>query len=466
MGFLARLFGSARSSATTSPATRHAPQNDAVFAVLDVETTGLSPRSDRIIELAIVRLDGHGHVLDEWASRFNPQGPVGATHIHGITEADVRNAPLFADLIAHISHRLAGTVIVAHNSRFDLGFLAEEFKRAGWRWPDAPTLCTMAASWHYSPNLARRRLADCCADNGVRLDRAHSALGDARAAAALLGAWLRRHPVYPDLDPAMRKRMGVTWPNAPLGPAQRAQRPAPARTSAPQRRRPAVTPAPALGAMLAKMHFDIETTDDEPLGGERRIAVQSYLEKLTEACSDGVLTEDEVEHLADLAGVYDLDAETVASAHLAVIRGVTMFALIDGKVSTAERAEIKHLATQLGVDDKTVKTFMAEHRQARLDALSEGLPPLPDGWTLGEPVRVGDKVAFTGGDSSVRERLEAVAADAGVEVMSSVSRFTNLLVSDGIESGKAAAAREHGVRVVTYREFTDLLKWRQPARPR
>src|SRR4051794_30658077 len=79
------------------PPPRHAPVPAPTasgplpgFAVIDVETTGLSANSHRILEMAIVRTDSGGQVLDEWACRFDPEGPVGATHIHGICDADVR----------------------------------------------------------------------------------------------------------------------------------------------------------------------------------------------------------------------------------------------------------------------------------------------------------------------------------------------------------------------------------------
>jgi DNA polymerase-3 subunit epsilon len=63
------------------------------FVVLDVETTGLSASSNRVLDIALITTDPYGRVLEEWTTRLNPQGPVGATHIHGITAADVAHAP-------------------------------------------------------------------------------------------------------------------------------------------------------------------------------------------------------------------------------------------------------------------------------------------------------------------------------------------------------------------------------------
>ena len=151
------------------------------YAVIDVETTGLSPRTDRILELAIVRTSSSGVVVDEWVSRFDPEGPVGATHIHGITADDVLGAPLFRDVVPQIIERLSGMVIAAHNARFDAAFLNAELERAGWEIDDdVPGLCTMELSGLFLPGLARQRLADCCSAAGVLLEGAHSALGRSR----------------------------------------------------------------------------------------------------------------------------------------------------------------------------------------------------------------------------------------------------------------------------------------------
>ena len=226
-------------------------------------------------------------------------------------------------------------------------------------------------------------------------------------------------------------------------------------------RRPAPQAPATLGSMLGKIKFDITTTDGDVITDDH-IRVASYLEKLTEAVADGVLTDEEVAHLADLASVYKLDADTVASAHRIVIEGLVQIALIDSKVTRTEQAELRHLASQLGLSEQAVKDMLADARAARLRQLSEGLPPLPRPWPLGEPLHVGDKVAFTGGDPDTRAKLEEVSVSSGIEVMKSVSRFTTLLVADGTSSTKSAAADKHGVRTVTYRQYTELLRWRQP----
>src|SRR5699024_10510098 len=139
---LARLAGrnvrgTVRSSQTGSGTfTGPAPSPLAPrFAVIDVETTGLDPERERIVEIAIVRADAHGRPIDHWATRLNPGIPMRATHVHGITDADVAGAPRFADLAVTIGTALQGAVVVAHNAEFDVAFLQSEFARAGMPMP-------------------------------------------------------------------------------------------------------------------------------------------------------------------------------------------------------------------------------------------------------------------------------------------------------------------------------------------
>jgi len=458
MSLLSKLLG------RTTPAAQ--PRTAPVYSVFDTETTGLSPHDCRIIEIAIVRLDANGHVIDEWASRFNPEGPVYGTHIHGITDADVRNAPLFAAQLAQINARLAGTVLVAHNARFDMGFLREEYARAGWVLPPAPVVCTLNSSRHYLPGLDRRKLADCCQASGVRLQDAHSALGDARATAGMLQRWLPVQPAHPAFSEAHEARIQVPWPSGPTYPPGQVPRPAAPprqRSTRPATRRPAKPSAPVpsrvLASRLRELNFRVEADEDTP----DVTGVELYVDKLLDFLADGVLTDDEAAGLRDLAALYDLDDDTVAQAHQTMVRGLVALALLDSKVSSVEKAEINRLAEQLGVPNLLVSELFGEVRALRETALAADLLPLPEPWLLGEPLRIGDKVVFTGGDPAVRDNLEELAGRLGIEVMSSVSRFTTMLVSDGLVSNKSSKAAELGTRVVTFQDFAELLKYRQPA---
>ncbi|WP_440899917.1 3'-5' exonuclease, partial [Actinosynnema sp.] len=158
--------------------------------MVDVETSGFSRHSHRVVEVAVVTTDAWGRVQHQWSSRVNPCGPVGATHVHGITQKEADRAPLFGEVLPHLHAQLGGRVVVAHNLPFDLGFLMAEYERAFVRLPDVQRLCTLEASSYYLPDLPRRRLVDCCTAVGVPLERAHSALPDALGTAHLLRLYL------------------------------------------------------------------------------------------------------------------------------------------------------------------------------------------------------------------------------------------------------------------------------------
>jgi DNA polymerase-3 subunit epsilon len=432
--------------------------SDPGFAIVDVETTGLSSSAHRVLELAIVRTDERGHVLDEWTCRFNPQGPVGASHIHGIYERDVATAPLFADVLPEISSRLVGAAVGGHNVRFDLSFLRAEYARAGWSLPFLPSLCTLEASYLYLPQLDRRRLVDCCAATGIGIQHAHSALGDARATATLLRSYLDPQyglPPHPEHLAVAAQGVSVTWPPKPGG-----DRP-PVATLPPRVQRKIKAPAvrsASLISLLGRLHLADALDDGGPEGS------LSYLELLAEVLEDGLLSDDERASLADLAGLYDLDATARAAAHRGFMLALAHLALDDGKVSRAERAELTDVAALLDVPKNAVTALLDAAESARHERLSANLQPLPDGWALGEPLRVSDKVVFTGCDDLLRERLEQRAEALGVRVMSSVNARTAMLVTDGsFEGGKAADAAVLGTRTVTPEVFETLLRHLQPA---
>lgn len=250
----------------------------------------------------MVQTDVRGNPVGEWSTRINPQGPVGATHIHGITAADVRNAPVFATIIPQLVSLLQGRVLVAHNASFDVAFLAQEFARAHWVWPETPSLCTMKEASYFLPQLRRRRLIDCCEASGIRIARAHSALGDARATSDLLRTYLDER-----LAPAPRAQLlqlpqaalQTPWPLQPLppdAPTAPTQRPTTASRRSPRNTPSAMqTPAAVAATLLSQV-----STKEVLESGTPDYTV-GYVEALLSALEDGVLSEDEVQALEDLA---------------------------------------------------------------------------------------------------------------------------------------------------------------------
>jgi DNA polymerase-3 subunit epsilon len=185
------------------------------FAVVDVETNGLSDRRHRLLQIAVVTVDGDGAIQDRWASFVRPRfGRVGPTHIHGLTAAELRQAPTFAQVAPALLKRLDGAVFTAHNAEFDWGFISQSLRRSGYRAPDAARLCTMRLSRALADEPTSHRLVDVCARHGITITRAHDALADAEATAAVLpllladGGLVTADDLAPHLEGTDRSR----WP--------------------------------------------------------------------------------------------------------------------------------------------------------------------------------------------------------------------------------------------------------------
>jgi DNA polymerase-3 subunit epsilon len=188
------------------------------FVVVDVETTGGSPWSgDRVTEVAAVHVDGTT-ITPVFSSLVNPERPIPwhITRITGIDDAMVRGAPTFRDLAGEFAAHLVGRVFVAHNARFDFGFLDAEFGRV------APTplaslivnqLCTVRLARRLLAHLPRRNLDAVSHHYGVVIEDRHRASGDALATAMVLHGLLRDAShrgvhTWDDLDVLLGARTG------------------------------------------------------------------------------------------------------------------------------------------------------------------------------------------------------------------------------------------------------------------
>jgi DNA polymerase-3 subunit epsilon len=148
-------------------------------AFVDLETTGVTAGGDRVTEIGIVRVES-GRIT-EWSSLVNPDCsiPAAIQALTGITNAMVANAPRFADVADEVATRIAGCVFVAHNARFDYGFLKHEFGRLG-RTFTAKVLCTVKLSRRLFAHAARHSLDNLIERHRLPSHDRHRALGDAR----------------------------------------------------------------------------------------------------------------------------------------------------------------------------------------------------------------------------------------------------------------------------------------------
>ncbi len=157
------------------------------YVLIDLETTGANPVVDRITEIAIQRFEG-GQPLACFDTLVQPERsiPGNIQRLIGITDAMVADAPRFADLAGQVRALLEGAVFVAHNARFDYGFIRNEFARLGQVF-EAPVLCTVKFSRALYPQHHRHGLDALIERHGLQCDARHRATGDVQALRHFLG---------------------------------------------------------------------------------------------------------------------------------------------------------------------------------------------------------------------------------------------------------------------------------------
>lgn len=170
------------------------PQNNEALVFVDLETTGANFANDRIIEIGLVLVDHAG--VREWSSLVNPQQSVSAfiTGLTGIDDTMLVDAPSFAQLASSVREMLRGRLFVAHNARFDYGFLKAEFGRIGIDFRST-SLCTVKLSRKLFPEHHRHNLDTLVARYQISTAERHRALADARILWQLWQRWLDLLPL-------------------------------------------------------------------------------------------------------------------------------------------------------------------------------------------------------------------------------------------------------------------------------
>jgi DNA polymerase III epsilon subunit-like protein len=316
-------YGGPASRGTSHP-------HDGAYAVVDVETTGFSPRQgDRVIEIAVARVDASGRVEDEFATLINPEGrDTGPVFVHGITNEAVAKAPTFADVVPELLARLDGAVVVAHNAAFEERFLAAELMRAGHRSLRMPALCSLwlGQQTFQTPN---HKLGTLARHAGIPLVDKHAALGDVRAVAALLPQMIDRYgqPIHYGCPPFTS--------GGPMGAGDLRL----------------VTRAVELRkgtdgwmqSLMARLPMSANEGDDA--------AVEAYLDALAEVLADGKIVGEEAKALAKLAGGAGMGAVQVAALNERFLESLRDAAFDDDILTVAELRQLNGAAKALGVPD-------------------------------------------------------------------------------------------------------------------
>lgn len=171
--------------------THSKPLKDVSFAVVDFETTGVNPSTDRIVQLAAIVVNGDGEIVDEFDTVVKPESPDnythGAEHIHGISESQVANGMPLSEALKKLWDISSGNVFTAHNARFDIGFLHAESERIGLDYRVESHIDTLSLARKIDTEKSRRHsLEALCQHYGIEREKAHDAKADATATAELL----------------------------------------------------------------------------------------------------------------------------------------------------------------------------------------------------------------------------------------------------------------------------------------
>lgn len=197
------------------------PWRSLPLAVVDVETTGLDPKVDRVIEIAIIHMVD-GEVVDAYSSLVDPEQelPEEVTKLTGIEPTQLVGAPRFRDIAAEVRARLSDRIFVAYNLAFDRAFVQHELERAGLELPTVVPIDPLVFVRELHRNQGSKRLGAVAERIGISLENAHRAEDDAIVAGKVLYALAAELPVtledlrlLQDQWELLQKNEMATWRN-------------------------------------------------------------------------------------------------------------------------------------------------------------------------------------------------------------------------------------------------------------
>jgi DNA polymerase-3 subunit epsilon len=296
----------------------------APYAVIDLETNGLDKSKNRIIEIAIRRIDANGKLIDEISTLINPEvSDIGPTFIHHIKLEDVLDAPKFSEFAPEILNRLSGSIVVAHHAAFEDGFLGAEFARIGMGIPNIPAIDTLWLSRQVI-DLPNYKMATVTDAFGIAEKDAHTALGDVRMLSKLLPILLSKSqplkfsvPLLTSTNEKYSGRLKTRVSNLSKGENG------------------------WMANVLKKLPESGQSLTDT--------VVESYTEMLSKFLSDGKIIGEEAKALAKIAGSSGLGAEQLKKIHQDYFDSLEKVALNDGILSETEKKQLASLKSQLGI---------------------------------------------------------------------------------------------------------------------
>lgn len=315
---------SAKGAVFTYASLEKGQSYSAPYAIIDLETSGLDKTKNRIIEVAIRRIDSNGKFIDEISTLINPESSdVGPTFIHHIKPEHVLDAPTFSEFAPEILNRLSGSIVVAHHAAFEDGFLGAEFGRIGVGIPNIPAIDTLWLSRQVI-DLPNYKMATVLDAFGIEEEDAHTALGDVRMLSKLLPILIAKSkplkylvPVFISTSQNHSGRIKTRVSNLSKGENG------------------------WMANVLKKLPESGLSLNDAIIG--------KYTEMLNEFLSDGKIIGEEAKALAKMAGSSGLGAEQMKKLHQDYFSSIEKIALEDGVLTEVEKKKLLTLKLQLGM---------------------------------------------------------------------------------------------------------------------
>ncbi len=392
------------------------------FVTLDFETTGLTPSTNRVIEVGIVRTSSSGKVVEQFSTLINPGRDVGRTDIHGISAGLLTDAPRFEEISGEVARVLNGGVLVAHNARFDIRFLKSELIREGRNFSEIDALCTLELMYASFPR-GPRKLVHCCEFLEIDIREAHCALDDALMASELLHRLLKvNNPVY---------LPGVVE----IESHPRAKRVAVERTNASN---PRQAESGYLSSLISKL------PDDGVIGVSSAVSAAQYLNLLDRILEDRRIDQDEAQELVRFAKEVGLNQDRIAGLNSVYMANLCAAAVADGVITENEKRDLSTVAVLLDVSEW--KPLLDTPVQSSETNNHRVIP-------------LGTSVCFTGAMAIERSEIELMAESRGLIVKTGVSKKLDILVVADADSlsTKAKKARDLGIRIVHESVFIQML---------
>lgn len=290
---------------------------DARFAVIDLETTGLRPGFDEVVELSVVWVDPGVLPAVALDTLVAPLGHLQGTQVHGVTLDDLSGAPRLVEIAGDLAAALADRIVVGHQAVFHLRFLADALRP--WLTLEPPAVDTSALGAMLGD--PRGTLTEMCSAVGIARSTSHLAAVDAIDTARLLAAQLARANVlglrtFRELARRGSSACVETWTRPALALSERASLP-----RSPKRK--------------------------SRLGAARHSPLRAYADALVQVLADGHVDDGEIHRLREVRDQLALGDAEVRAMHAQVFAAALLTGMADSQVQDHERTFLANLATCL-----------------------------------------------------------------------------------------------------------------------